>query len=71
MFGESARVMSEQMNENSFTPAFLASLSEMDLVVLQHELRAHPEDRESLSAVLLELRRRDRLRWAVVKTERS
>lgn len=47
-----------QKDENSFTPMFLASLSDLALVVLQHELRRFPADRAHLDAVLAELAKR-------------
>lgn len=48
----------DTVHENGLTPAFLASLTDMQLVTLQHELRLYPEDRANLDAVLAELKKR-------------
>jgi hypothetical protein len=49
-----------KINENSFTPAFLESLTVPELVKLQHELRQFPEDKPSLDAVLAEIKAREK-----------
>ena len=49
----------EMEDESAFTPMFLESCSTLELVALQHELRAHHEDQPHLNQVLLELRKRD------------
>ena len=46
------------VDEGAFTPVFLASLSDLELVMLQHELRTFPEDASHLHQVLGELKRR-------------
>jgi hypothetical protein len=33
------------VDEDAFTPEFLAACSDLELVALQHELRTFPEDR--------------------------
>jgi hypothetical protein len=53
-------LMSVITDEGSFHPAFLRSLSDMDLVALQHELRSSPEHRGHLDQVLRELGVRDK-----------
>lgn len=50
----------ERVDENAFTPMFLASCTDMELALMQHELRTFPEDRAHLNAVLEELARRSR-----------
>jgi hypothetical protein len=52
----------ERVDESALTPMFLASLSDLELVMLQHELRQHPEDWQYVQAVLKELGRRQRVR---------
>ena len=47
-----------KIDEKSFTPMFLESCSDLELVALQHQLRQHPEDRPYLDQVLTELGRR-------------
>lgn len=54
------------ISENALTPMFLASLSVMELVALQHDLRSFPEDRANLDAVLAEIKRRDTAKPLVV-----
>lgn len=56
--------MSEHVDEGAFTPMFLESLTDLQLVVLlvvlQHDLRTFPEDRDRahLDQVMAELKRR-------------
>jgi hypothetical protein len=46
------------VDEDAFTPEFLAACSDLELVALQHELRTFPEDRRYRDVVLEELQRR-------------
>jgi hypothetical protein len=48
----------KQVDEKAFTPMFLASLSEFELAMMQHDLRQFPEDKPYLDQVLAELARR-------------
>ena len=49
-------------SEQIFTSEFLASLTVMELFVLQRDLRKIPEDWTFLNQVLKEFQRRDRCR---------
>lgn len=51
--------MADKVDEGAFTPWFLASLTDRELVVLQHDLRQFVEDRPYLGQVLAELKRRE------------
>jgi hypothetical protein len=47
------------VDESAFTPEFLAKCSDLELIVLAHDLRAHPEDRRYREVVMEEIGRRD------------
>lgn len=47
-----------RQRDTSFTPEFLASLTILELVKLQHELRSYVEDQADLDAILQELKTR-------------
>ena len=51
-------------DEAAFHPLFLASLTDLELVALQHELRQYPEDRAHLQQVLRELSDRQKRKSA-------
>lgn len=50
------------IDKSNFTPEFLALFTNLELVMLQHELRQFPEDKNYLAMVLIELQRRERNR---------
>jgi hypothetical protein len=52
--------MMDKVDESAFTPMFLASLTDLELAMLQHDLRRFPEDKAHLAEVLAELQRRAR-----------
>ena len=53
--------MMSHIDEGAFTPMFLTSLTALELVALQHDLRRFPEDRHYLDQVLAEFTRRSSL----------
>ena len=60
----------ELKDERAFTPEFLASCSDLELVVLQHDLRICNEDRPYLNQVLAELGKRHKPAPAAREEER-
>lgn len=50
------------IDEKTFTNEFLNSCTNLELVVLQHELRRCPEDRPYLNQILQEISRRAKLK---------
>lgn len=55
---ERIEVSQMRQRDTSFTPEFLASLTILELVKLQHELRSYVEDQADLDAILQELKTR-------------
>ncbi len=50
------------IDEKSFHPDFIKKCSDLDLAMLQHDLRKFPEDKPYLNQVLEELSRREKER---------
>jgi hypothetical protein len=50
----------ETKDEKKFLPEFLESCTDLELVVMQHELKKFPEDKKYRDQILKELGRRQK-----------
>lgn len=48
-----------------------SGMSSMDLIVMQHQAREHPEDKGFVKAVLLEIGRREKAKAKVINEARA